>query len=329
MSANDSLDYSGDMQSPMMASKSSKPKCLIGCTGSVATLKIPELVAELSPHFEIMIICTTNSSFFLEKSELYNEQAWKKFEAAGGWNLVLKDEDEWQMWNSIGHSVLHIEVRRWADIFIVAPASANVISKAASGICDNFVLSVMRAWDFTKPCAMCPAMNTAMWNHPTTRSSLNSLEAWGWEVLGPCEKVLACNEKGKGAMASVQDIKAYLCEKDLSKRTEPYLMNETSVDNAYEDVSMNLSKSTVKYGDKQAKVEVEETEEEAEAPLKPLQPLPLKQKSLMQSAVGSFCFGVGLGVGLVAGLVVLEIALKGEPFSPKQLLAINPDKAAV
>lgn len=113
----------------------------------------------------------------------------------------------------IGNSVLHIEMRRWADILVVAPASANLISKASYGIADNFVLSVLRAWDFRKPCIICPAMNTAMWLHPTTKESLNRLKSWGYEILGPVEKILACNEKGNGAMVSVQDIKAFLLAK--------------------------------------------------------------------------------------------------------------------
>lgn len=79
-----------------------RPKCLIACSGSVATLKIPELVADLSLHFDVMIICTNSAGFFLERSSLYNEDAWRRFELVGGWNLVLKDEDEWQMWNTIG-----------------------------------------------------------------------------------------------------------------------------------------------------------------------------------------------------------------------------------
>lgn len=88
--------------SAVLNGRSKIPKCLIACSGSVATLKIPELVAELTPHFEVMIICTSSAAFFLEKSEEYNEGAWKRFELAGGWNMVLKDEDEWQMWNAIG-----------------------------------------------------------------------------------------------------------------------------------------------------------------------------------------------------------------------------------
>jgi hypothetical protein len=54
-----------------------------------------------------MVILTSSASFFLEKAQEYNESAWKKFEAAGGWNLVLKDEDEWQMWNAIGKRLLY------------------------------------------------------------------------------------------------------------------------------------------------------------------------------------------------------------------------------
>jgi len=104
-------------------------------------------------------------------------------------------------------------MRRWADVLIVAPASANVIAKSSYGIADNFVLSVMRAWDFRKPCVLCPAMNTVMWTHPTTQESLTRLRSWGWEVLGPVEKVLACNDKGNGAMVSVQDIKTFLVAK--------------------------------------------------------------------------------------------------------------------
>lgn len=109
--------------------------------------------------------------------------------------------------------MLHIEMRRWADVLIVAPASANVIAKAAYGISDNFVLSVIRAWDFSKPCALCPAMNTVMWTHPTTKESLDRLQSWGWEVLGPVEKMLACNDRGMGAMVSLNEIKAFLVSK--------------------------------------------------------------------------------------------------------------------
>jgi hypothetical protein len=126
--------------------------------------------------------------------------------------------------------VLHIEMRRWADIIVVAPASANLIAKAANGISDNFVLSVIRAWDFSKPCVMCPAMNTAMWIHPSTKESLTKLQSWGWDVLGPVVKRLACNDRGNGAMVSVPDIKAYVTAKlALVAAQSGQLLNDSSL----------------------------------------------------------------------------------------------------
>eukprot|EP01032_Pedospumella_encystans_P013084 gene13084-15086_t len=97
-------------------------------------------------------------------------------------------------------STLHSLLYLWADVLIVAPASANVIVKSSYGIADNFVLSVMRAWDFRKPCTLCPAMNTVMWTHPSTQESLSRLQAWGWEVLDP----------KRSGMASVHSIKQHL-----------------------------------------------------------------------------------------------------------------------
>jgi len=306
-----------------------KPKCLIGCSGSVASLKVPELVAELSPHFEIMILCTQNACFFLERAENYNPESWKKFELAGGWHLVLKDEDEWQMWNSIGHSVLHIEVRRWADVFIVAPASANVLSKASQGVCDNFVLSVMRAWDFTKPCVLCPAMNTAMWNHPTTVESLRRLQQWGWDVLNPVEKMLACKEKGKGAMVSVEAIRDFLLEKDLAQRVDGAESNNvtsnTTVD--AQELSADASNTTIAYNgndsysvSKGRFAAIDGGGADASASVSSQQGNKNGGASIAGMALGSFMLGLGVGVGVVAGLVALEIYVNGKPFNPRDII---------
>ena len=92
------------------------------------------------------------------------------------------------------------------DIIVVAPASADLIAKASYGIADNLVLSIMRAWDYSKPCIICPAMNTMMWEHPATRNSLHMLVGWGWKVVNPMKKVLACKEEGQGALAPVSTI---------------------------------------------------------------------------------------------------------------------------
>lgn len=61
------------------------------------------------------------------------------------------DEDEWRGWKQVGDPVVHIELRRWADVFVIAPLSANTLAKLANGLCDNLVTCVARAWDFNRP----------------------------------------------------------------------------------------------------------------------------------------------------------------------------------
>lgn len=190
-----------------VSSSGRKPHCLLACSGSVATVKIPELAVRLSQYFEVLIVCTQNAMFFLMRSEAYNPSMWQKFLAIGGMDLVLEDKDEWDMWNKIGHDILHIDLRRWADVLVVAPASANLIAKASVGVCDNLLLSLLRAWEIRKrPCLLCPAMNTVMWEHPSTQPALRTLQTWGWKLVGPVEKMLACKEVGSGALAHVEDI---------------------------------------------------------------------------------------------------------------------------
>lgn len=176
-------------------------------SGSVAALKVPEIVAELATFSEVRIVLSSfAASHFLNRSEAYNNNAWDRFVRLGGYNLIVSDADEWNLWNKLGDPVLHIELRRWADAIVVAPASADIIAKISSGISDTLLLSVIRAWDFTKPCFICPAMNTIMWTHPSTSYALSILKSWGWQVLGPVEKLLACNETGNGALVKVASI---------------------------------------------------------------------------------------------------------------------------
>lgn len=122
--------------------------------------------------------------------------------------------------------MLHIELRDWADIAVLAPLSAHTMAKIANGFCDDTLSCVLRAWDYGhgdrpgKPLILAPAMNTAMWQHPLTRAQLETIQSFwndnksssdsgkGIHVVEPQVKTLACGEVGTGALASVDDILA-------------------------------------------------------------------------------------------------------------------------
>ena len=120
------------------------------------------------------------------------------------------DEEEWAQWQRKGDPVLHIELRRWADILVIAPLSANTLAKLAAGICDNLLTSVFRAWEFrsNKPVVLAPAMNTEMWEHPFTSRHLDLLHSLSSMVttVQPVVKTLACGDTGAGALAPLASI---------------------------------------------------------------------------------------------------------------------------
>ena len=125
---------------------------------------------------------------------------------------VLSDQADWEeehAWTEKGDPVLHIELRKWADIILIAPLSAHSLAKIANGLCDTLLTCVCRAWDFqNKPFVVAPAMNTLMWNHPLTDRQLRVLsDDLSVTVIPPAAcKTLACGDIGAGAMASVDDI---------------------------------------------------------------------------------------------------------------------------
>ncbi|XP_036205225.1 phosphopantothenoylcysteine decarboxylase isoform X3 [Myotis myotis] len=119
---------------------------------------------------------------------------------------LYSDADEWEMWKCRSDPVLHIDLRRWADLMLVAPLDANTLGKVASGICDNLLTCVIRAWDRGKPLLFCPAMNTAMWEHPLTSQQVGQLQAFGYIEIPCVAKKLVCGDQGLGAMAEVDTI---------------------------------------------------------------------------------------------------------------------------
>lgn len=170
------------------------PNLLIGVTGSVATIKLDEIVERLQPHFTVRVVATQAALHFTEYSP------------------ILTDKDEWSQWNKRGDPVLHIELRKWADVLLLAPLDANTLAKIANGLCDNLLTCVVRAWDMRKPVWVAPAMNTHMYTHPMTERHLSVLRDFGFHIIPPISKELMCGDTGTGAMARPEDIAARIVD---------------------------------------------------------------------------------------------------------------------
>lgn len=209
-----------------------KHHLLLAASGSVATIKLPSIVKALSQHtnISVRIVLTKSAQNFLagQSAEQPPLEALKDVPNVDG---IYLDEDEWSKPWTRGGGILHIELRRWAHILVIAPLSANSLAKMTMGLADNLLLSVVRAWDTTgeieggqkrKRIIVAPAMNTAMWRHPITKKQLRVLEEdWGvggkddgWiEVLRPIEKELACGDVGDGAMREWKEIVSVIEER--------------------------------------------------------------------------------------------------------------------
>ena len=204
-----------------------KRHLLLAASGSVATIKLPNMVNALGrhDHLSIRIVVTESARRFLagQSREQPDLERLRKSTNVDG---IYVDEDEWRHPWTRGAGILHIELRRWADLLLIAPLSANSLAKIVAGLSDNLLLSVVRAWEGKsmmeegvgrrKTIVVAPAMNTAMWNHPVTSQHLRVVEDdWGlhgrgqdgyFEVLRPVEKTLACGDVGEGAMMDWNDI---------------------------------------------------------------------------------------------------------------------------
>ena len=114
----------------------------------------------------------------------------------------------------------HISLSRWADIIVIAPATANTISKLAQGTTDDLASTVVLASD--KDIILAPAMNVRMWEHPTTKTNIKKLKGFGYKLIGPEVGDMACGEYGEGKMSDPSVIaeeidKYFLTQKNNKK----------------------------------------------------------------------------------------------------------------
>jgi phosphopantothenoylcysteine decarboxylase len=208
-------------------------KVLLGVTGSVAAIRTPELYQSLrQAGHQVKIVATSASLYFFDPTAM-GSAGEKKHERNR--EVVILDEDEWPGRNrgaiyQRDDPILHIELRRWADLFLIAPLDANTLAKLAAGLADNCLTCVWRAWEPARPVILAPAMNTLMWEHPLTLrhlrqlaaeagagampDQLNDEELMDWinrncprrHIVPPISKRLACGDVGVGAMAEVGEI---------------------------------------------------------------------------------------------------------------------------
>ncbi|KAI1808848.1 flavoprotein [Daldinia bambusicola] len=195
--------------------RDNKVHLLLAASGSVATIKLPLIIESLAQRhsqrdsdkeLSIRVLLTPAASRFLagQSHEQPTVSSLLSMPCVDG---VYVDADEWREPWKRGDAILHIELRRWADLLVIAPLSANTMAKIVGGFADGILTSVVRAWDAwgeldsdlvltngdqpllngnrrrrqkKKRIIVAPAMNTAMWRHPVTAKSLRVLEEeWG------------------------------------------------------------------------------------------------------------------------------------------------------
>ncbi|CAE8710248.1 unnamed protein product [Polarella glacialis] len=199
-----------------------RPRVVLVATGSVASVKVPEMAAALCEFAELVVILTSAGEVMAGKDVAGRYapgtfDAWERLLAESESNAsknenrricrVLRDSDEWDGYQDVSSdAVVHVELRKWADIAVVAPCSANTLAKVALGLCDNLATCFLRAWDPERPLLLAPAMNTVMWEHPSTADHLRTLEDRGCKIVPPASKRLACGDVGRGALAPVSEV---------------------------------------------------------------------------------------------------------------------------
>lgn len=165
---------------------------LLGVSAGIAAYKAVDLASKLTAAgADVFTIMTENAT------ELIGP---KSFEAITANPVFI---DMWQQEKA--YEIGHISLTERADIFVVAPASADIIAKAANGICDDMLsTSLCAAWNTNV--LLCPAMNNNMWTNPAVQKNIETLKQNGFKMIGPETGRLACGSEGVGRMSKPIDI---------------------------------------------------------------------------------------------------------------------------
>lgn len=170
-------------------------KILLGVTGGIAAYKTPDLVRRLKERGAAVQVVMTRGA-----REFVTEQT---FQAVSG--LSVRSE----LWDRAAEAAMgHIELARWADEILIAPATADFIAQLAHGLAGDLLSTLCLAT--RAPIAIAPAMNQVMWAHPATQANVTLLRQRGVRVLGPASGEQACGEVGEGRMLEPMELAAAL-----------------------------------------------------------------------------------------------------------------------
>ncbi|HCI59667.1 MAG TPA: bifunctional phosphopantothenoylcysteine decarboxylase/phosphopantothenate--cysteine ligase CoaBC [Ruminococcus sp.] len=182
---------------------------LLGVTGGIAAYKIANLASALVKlHADVNVIMTQNATNFINPIT---------FESLTGNKCIVDTFDR-----NFKFKVEHIALAELADVFMVAPASANVIGKIANGIADDMLTTTFMACKKKK--ILAPAMNTNMYENPIVQDNIKKLKDYGMEIIEPATGYLACGTTGSGKLPDEKILLEYILrevayEKDLSGKT--------------------------------------------------------------------------------------------------------------
>lgn len=171
-----------------------KKNILIGVCAGIASYKTCELVRLLAKNsFSVKVIMTQSATKFVTPLVFQTLSA----------NMVYLD----MFALAKEEGIKHIELTEWADVCVVAPLTANTLSKIAAGYCDNLLTTVICALPATKKIIFAPAMNTNMWKNPIIQENVKKLKKIkNYIIMNPEKGELACGSYGDGKMVSPEDI---------------------------------------------------------------------------------------------------------------------------
>ncbi len=179
---------------------------LIGITGGIAAYKIPELIRRLKDEgAQVRVILTKGGEAFVTPMTL---------QAVSG-EEVHSELLDTQAEAGMGH----IQLAKWADIVMIAPASANTLAKLAHGFADDLLSTVCLAT--AAPLLLAPAMNQQMWQHPAVKANMQRLSEQGVKAIGPESGSQACGDVGAGRMSEPHQIKTFIIEQLQDSVSKP------------------------------------------------------------------------------------------------------------